>query len=94
MKTFQIGETATLKATIQRSSANYDPATSVLIYIYLEGSTTALIDGVAMTKETAGVYVYDYQTAALAAGKYRWTCKATDGTKIARKSSMFVLEAA
>ena len=67
----------------------YDPVTSVLIYVYIEGTSTPLVDGVAMSKEDIGIYTYNFQTAARAAGKYRWTVKATDGVKVAIKDRMF-----
>ena len=67
----------------------YDPVTSVLIYVYIEGTSTPLVDGVAMSKEDIGIYTYNFQTAAQDAGKYRWTCKATDGVKIAIKDRLF-----
>ena len=92
MKVYQIGETVTCKATVYRSSALYDPATSVLIYIYVEGTTAALVSGVAMVNESVGVYTYDYQTSSCTAGKYRWRCKATDGVKIGIEDNAFKLE--
>jgi len=86
---YRIGETVTCKSVVLRSGAVCDPATSVLIYVYIEGTTAPLVNGVAMTKEDVGVYTYDFQTAAQAAGKYRWTVKATDDVKIAIKDRMF-----
>ena len=67
----------------------YDPVTSVLIYVYIEGTTAPLVNGVAMTNEAVGIYTYDFQTVDRAAGKYRWTAKATDGVKVAIKDRMF-----
>lgn len=93
MKVYQIGETVTCKAAIKRSAALYDPVDSVVIYIYIKGTTAALINGVAMTKESTGVYTYDYQTTSCTAGEYRWRVVADDGTKIAKKDSAFKLEA-
>ena len=89
MNKYRIGETVTCKLTVLRSAAVYDPATSILIYVYIEGTTAPLVDGVAMTKESIGIYTYDFQTAAQDAGKYRWTVKATDGVKIALKDRVF-----
>jgi len=86
---YRIGETATCKCTVLRSDAVYDPVTSVLIYVYIEGTTAPLVNGVAMTKESTGIYTYDFQTASQDAGNYRWTCKATDGVKIAIKDRLF-----
>ena len=89
MNKYRIGETVTCKDTVLRSNALYDPATSVLIYIYIKGTSTPLVDGVAMSKESTGVYTYDFQTAAQSAGEYRWTVIATDGAKIAIKDRLF-----
>jgi hypothetical protein len=89
LNTYRIGETVTCKCTVLRSGAVYDPATSVLIYVYIKGTTAPLVDGVAMSKEETGIYTYNFQTASQAAGKYRWTCKATDGTKIAMEDDSF-----
>ena len=71
------------------SDAVYDPATSVLIYVYIEGTSAPLVNGIAMSKEDIGIYTYNFQTAARAAGKYRWTVKATDGAKIVIKDRVF-----
>ena len=89
MNKYRIGETATCKATITRAGAVYDPVTSVLIYIYIKGTSTPLVNGVAMSKEDIGIYTYDFQTSNQSAGLYRWTVKATDGVKIALKDRNF-----
>ena len=89
MNKYRIGETVTCKLTVLKSGAVCDPVTSVLIYVYIEGTTAPLVNGVAMTKESVGIYTYNFQTASQAAGKYRWTVKATDGVKIAIKDRMF-----
>lgn len=95
MKTYQIGETVVLKATIKKSGALYDPVTSVVISVYLESSTTALsgLSAVAVTKETTGIYPYNLTTTGQVAGKYRFRFLATDGTKITKKDGSFKLEA-
>ena len=89
MNKYRIGETATCHCTVLRSDAVYDPVTSVLIYVYIEGTTAPLVNEVAMTNEAVGIYTYDFQTIDRAAGKYRWTVKATDGVKIALKDRVF-----
>lgn len=86
MKKFITGETVICKCTCRLSGSLYDPTTSVLIYIY-NSSNTAVVDGSAATKESTGVYTYDYQSTTL--GKYRFLFKATDGTKISKKDSSF-----
>lgn len=93
LNTYRIGETVTCKCTVQRAGANYNPLTSRLIYIYIQGTDAAIIDGVGMSSEVVGVWTYDFQTAGRAAGTYRWTAKCTDGTKIAIKDRAFNLEA-
>ena len=89
MNKYRIGETVTCKLIVLRFGAVYDPVTSVLIYVYIKGTTAPLVNGVAMSKEDIGIYTYNFQTAAQAAGKYRWTAKATDGVKIAIKDRLF-----
>jgi len=89
MNTYRQGETVTCKCTVMRSNALYDPITSVLIYVYISGTPAPIVDGVAMYKESTGIYTYDFQTASQEIGQYRWTVKATDGAKIAIKDSMF-----
>lgn len=89
MNNYRQGETTTCKATVLQAGAAYDPSTSILIYVYIEGTSTPLVNGVAMTKEATGIYTYDFQTVSQAAGKYRWTVKATDGAKIAIKDRLF-----
>ena len=89
MNKYRIGETATCKCTVLKSGAVYDPVTSVLIYVYIEGTSAPLVNGATITNEAVGIYTYDFQTVDRAAGKYRWTAKATDGAKIAIKDRMF-----
>lgn len=91
MMKFQVGETVVLKATIKKSGALYDPATSVKVLVYLQSSITALVD-TEVTKETTGVYPYDLATTNYAADKYRFRFVATDGTKITKKDGAFELE--
>lgn len=93
MNVYRIGETVTCKCTVKRAGVNYNPSTTRLIYIYIQGTDAAIIDGVAMSSEVVGVWTYDFQTVAKAAGIYRWTAKMTDGTKIAIKDKAFKLEA-
>ena len=93
MKIYQVGETVTCKVTVLRSGALYNPITSVLIYIYIEGTSTLLVNGVAMYNESTGIFTYDFQTPSCIADKYCWYCKVTDGVKIGIKYDTFKLEA-
>ena len=92
METHIIGGTVVLKTTIKKSGVLYDPVTSVKVSVYLKG-TTPLVDDVAVTKETTGVYPYNLQTAGYSAGKYRYRFTAADGIKITKKDDAFKLEA-
>lgn len=90
MKSYEINETAVCYIEVRKSSALYDPATSMQVTIYKPDGTAESI--AAMTKESAGVYSYDYQTAGKPNGKYKVLYKATDGTKITTAKDYFMLE--
>lgn len=92
MKKFISGETVVCKCTCRVGGVLYDPGTittpvtGVLAYIY-NSANTAVVDGVASTRESAGVYTYDYQSTTI--GKFRFMFKCVDGTKISKKDSSF-----
>jgi hypothetical protein len=93
MKTYQIGETVTLKGTMKKSNTLYNPTNGVVVSVFLIGTAAAIINEVTVTPESTGVYTYDLDTTSYVAGKYRFRMKGTDGIKISKKDGTFALEA-
>jgi hypothetical protein len=90
MKTYEVGETSVCYLEIRKSNALYDPATSIQVTIYKPDGTAETITS--MTKESTGVYSYDYQTAGKPLGKYKVFYTVTDGSKITTGRDYFTLE--
>lgn len=90
MLKFITGETVTCKCTCTVGGVLHDPATGVVIYIY-DSAGTAVVNGVAVPKETTGIYPYDYQSTTL--GTFRFLFVVTDGAKISKKDSSFEIVA-
>lgn len=93
---FQLGETVVVTHTVQKKVAgvweDYDPATSVNVSVYKDGTATPLISDAAMSKDSTGNYHYDFQTTGLTTGKYRARVTDTDGTRIVIRDGVFSLE--
>jgi len=93
---FQLGETVVITHTVQKKVAgvwqDYDPATSVKVSVYKEGTATPLVSDADMSKDSTSNYHYDFQTAGKTTGKYRARVTDTDGTRIVMKDGVFSVE--
>jgi len=93
MRTFQRNETVICSITSKTAAGVLtDPITSMTITI-TNPSGTAVVTAAAMTKDSTGVYHYDYQPAVDAVlGVYRIRYTATDGARITIQDDDFTLE--
>ena len=90
MASFEIGETVICYATIRDANGVLvDPTTSVKITIK-NPAGTVLTNDVAMTKDSQGLYHYDFQvTTGYANGWYTTRVTAVDGTRITKQDDGF-----
>ena len=94
MAIYQIGETVICSITVKdEDGALQDAATSMNIVIDQTAPDSASkITSTAMTNDSTGLYHYDCQVAGYAAGDYKITYTATDGTRISIQTDTFTLE--
>lgn len=92
MATFQVTETVTINGTIRDSDGDLTtPATSTKITI-TDPAGTKVVDDLAVTFDSAGVWQYLYTpVAAAVTGAYHVRVIATDGARISIKDSQFFL---
>lgn len=90
MNTYIVGETIEFGYTCKKDAVAYDPVTSVNIVTYDAGGVVDT-ESTAMTNTETGVYTYDYQSSAKAAGIYKAVVTATDGTEVTITSLLFKL---
>jgi len=93
MNSHEKGETVVISATNKNSSnVLADPATSMNIVIdMISPRYTAIITSTAMTKDSTGLYHYDFQTASQMRGEYKATVTATDGAHITKTTESFLI---
>jgi hypothetical protein len=95
---WQRGETVPIWATVTVKGALYDPDQGVLIYLYdPDGNVISGVNGVAMTKDSEGSYVYYWNSSTGdEPGWYRPKGKAQDGegsdAKVTIESGSFQLQ--
>ena len=93
IETFQRAETVVCSVTITTPLLVLtDPATSVKISI-TDPVGTLVVTAATMTKDSVGVYHYDYTPAVDALlGTYKIKYTATDGTRVTIQNDTFLLE--
>lgn len=95
MEVFENGETIICSCSVTILGALTNPSTSMKITITEKKTSTAVVDGVAMTNDSVGIYHYDYAPAVSAnTGIYNVTYVAVNGTRTTKgKDSFRIAEA-
>ena len=87
----ELGDTAVCSITVKSGVNLTDPTTSMKITI-TDPDGTAIVNDVAMTKDSTGTYHYDYLPVKL--GIYTVTYTATDTTRVSKHKDQFRVRSA